>query len=133
MLDRRSTWLPQVLGVTFLLLAIEKVRWLVQVPPDYSLEFVLGIELTGRMAWVASALLGILLAWISAACFRRRAHAVWAVAAVAIYTAVSVWVWQTKYSDHSQQTVLITSTFISAMALAFCRFLIDRRAQFDLK
>jgi hypothetical protein len=129
MLDRRSTWLPQVLGATFLLLAIEKVRWLVR-PPDYSIEFVMGILLTGRLAWIASALLAILWAWISAACFRRRNHAVWAVAGAAIYTAVSVWVWQSLYSNHSRQAVLITSTFISAMALAFCRFLIDRRDQF---
>lgn len=132
MLDRqRSGWLPQVLGVIFLLLAIEKIRWLVRVPANYSLEYLLGLELTGRPAWIASSLLAMLLAWISAGCFRRRSEAVWAVAGYFLYLAASYWVFLAQYSELSLQTNLLSGAFVSGATLAFCRYLIDRREQFD--
>ena len=129
--QHRRGWLPQGLGVVFLLLAIEKVSWLVRIPADYSLEYVLGFGLTGRPAWIASSLLAILLAWISAGCFRHRSEAVWAVAGYALYLAASYWVFLTLYSKLTLQTNLLSGAFISGAALAFCRYLIDRRAQFD--
>jgi len=92
---------------------------------------VLGIELRGRLAWAASVMLALLLAWISAASFRRRAPAVWGTIGYCIYLAISYWVWLAHYSPHGLQTELISGAFFSGMMLAICRFLYDRRTQFD--
>src|SRR5262245_47243613 len=69
-------WLPPLIGATALLLAFTKVYWLMW-PTVPMQEFLLGLELEGRTAWMASILLMLLLALISAAGFRRRRDAVW--------------------------------------------------------
>jgi hypothetical protein len=127
----RKGWLPQVLGVVFLLLAVEKASGLIRGSADQTFEYVFGIPLEGPLAWMASALLSILLAWISAGCFRRRREIIWAVAGYAVYLGASYWVFLALYSVHSQQTNLISGAFFSGAALAFCRYLLDRREQFD--
>ena len=129
--ERAGRWVPPFVGAVALLLAVEKVRWLVQLPVDFSQEFLLGIELTGRMAWAASILLMLLLAWISATAFRRRRDAVWAAMGYCVYLSLSYWVWLYLYSRHSQQTHLLSGAFFMGMMLAICRFLFDRREQFD--
>lgn len=129
--ERARAWVPPVVGVITFLLAVEKVRWLVLVPADRTQEFVLGVELRGRMAWTASVLLMLLLAWISAGSFRRRREAIWATMGYCVYLAASYWIWLLQYSPHSLQTSLISGAFFTALMLAACRFLFDRRWQFD--
>jgi hypothetical protein len=129
--ERVGAWVPVGVGAVCLLLAIEKIRWLVVAPADLTQEFLLGIELRGRLAWMASVLLMLLLAWISAASFRRRRQAAWAVMGYCMYLTISYWVWLAQYSPHSLQTKLVSGAFFMGMMLATCRFLFDRRGQFD--
>jgi len=129
--ERAAGWLPSVIGVVALLLAIEKVRWLVLVPAEASQEYLLGFDLRGPTAWTASILLMLLLAWISAASFRRRRDAIWGSIGYCVYLALSYWIWLLSYSPHSLQTNLISGGFFTAFVLGMCRFLFDRRRQFD--
>lgn len=129
--EQARGWSPQVVGVIALLMAVEKVRWLVQIPANLSEEVLFGIELQGNLAWTASLLLALLLAWISAGSFRRRRQAIWAAIGYCLYLAVSYWVWLLQYSPHGTQTTLISGAFFLAFMLAMCRFLYDRRDQFD--
>lgn len=124
-------WVPSVIGAIALLLAIDKVRWLVILPGSMSEELLLGVEFHGWMAWSTSILLMLLLAWISAASFRHRRAAVWWTIGYCLYLAISYWVWLLRYSPLSLQTNLISGAFFFALMLGACRFLFDRRHQFD--
>lgn len=129
--EQARGWVPPVVGVIALLMAVEKVRWLVLVPTHLSQEVLLGAELEDRAAWMASGLFVILLAWISAGSFRRRRQAVWATIAYCLYLSISYWLWLMQYSRLSLQTNLISGAFFMAFVLGICRFLFDRRDQFD--
>jgi lipopolysaccharide export LptBFGC system permease protein LptF len=118
-------------GVIALLMAVEKVRWLVLVPAEFSQEVLLGIELQGRVAWTASILLAVLLAWISAGSFRRRRQVIWVAIGYCLYLGLAYCLWLMQYSSHGTQTTLISGALFLAFMLAMCRFLFDRRDQFD--
>jgi hypothetical protein len=124
-------WAPPVIGVIALLLAADRARSLTFIPPDMTEELVLGVNLTGRAAWAASIILMLLCAWISAGCFRRRRDTVWVVIGFLVYTALSYCAWLLLYSPQNLQTNLISGAFVTAFLLALCRFVFDRRSQFD--
>jgi hypothetical protein len=132
MLEQPSRgWLPPVLGVAALLLAVDTARQLIAVPPQYCQGFLFGIETAGVTAYAASVLTMLFYAWLSAGAFRRRAQMVWAVVGYSVYLIVSVWVWTTTYATQSLQTQLITASTVTVLLLVLCRFVIDRREQFD--
>lgn len=132
MLEQPSRgWLPQVLGVAALLLAVDTVRELIAVPPPYCQAFVFGIEMVGSTAYAASVLMMLFYAWVSAGAFRRRRQVVWPVVGYCGYLIASVWVWTTTYATQSLQTQLITASLATALLLVLCRVVIERREQFD--
>lgn len=129
--EQSRGWLPNVVGVTAMLLAVDTVRQLVAVPPEYTRTIVLGYEVSGWTAYVVSIIFMLLYAWVSAAAFRRRTHTVWAVVCYCVYLIISVWIWSSASVPYSLQTRLITSGLVTALLLSVCRVVFDRRDQFD--
>jgi hypothetical protein len=129
--DESRGWLPNVIGAGALLLAVDTARQLVQSPPEYSLAIVIGYQIAGWTAYIASIIFMVFYAWVSAAAFRRRALTVSAVLAYCGYLIVSVWIWSSEQAGQSFQTRMITSALVTVLLLSFCRAVYERREQFD--
>lgn len=132
MAERQSPgWLPNVIGVAALLLAVDTMRQLAGFPPQHAEAFLFGRAIHGWLAYGTSIVIMLFFAWVSAAAFRRRALTVWLVVGYCLYTISSVWIWLAHDAPQTVQTRLITGGLTTVLLLAICRIVIERRMQFD--
>lgn len=123
-------WLPQLIGVVALLLAIDGLRELLYVPATQASFVLAGVIIEGIPAWTAAAVHTTLLAWLAVMSFQRRAVVVPAVLGYAGYMIVSIWVWSFLYPTVSEGTHLITSSLVTVLLLVVCRIVLLHRPVF---
>lgn len=124
-------WLPNVLGVVALLLAVDGLRELLWVPAAQSSFFLMGFLIQGGVAWAAAAMQTAFFGWLAFVSFQRRAMAVPAVIVYCTYLTVSIWVWSYLYPTATFGTHLITNSLATTLLLVVCRVVLVNRAEFS--
>jgi hypothetical protein len=131
---RGGLWFPRATGAGAIVLAVAYVAWCVFMPPAAAQQIVFGRPLVGPRAWIATALHAVFFAWLAYACLRRRRAAVWGINGYCVSLLAKVWPFPTgagRDPSQSAMSLVIIDALFTAVLLAFCRVVLDRRDVFD--
>jgi len=126
--------LPRFVTFVALLLGALYLASCVITPPGAGDQVLLGHRFVGSSGWLASAAHGVFFLWLAYASWRRRSVAVSGQIGYCVYMIENIWIYsigEGREYFRGFYSMLLVNAVVTAVLLAICRIILQRRAVFD--